>query len=367
MKKRKVADNLYVYSRDNGQEYYVFRGTIGGKRIERSIGPVQSIGLRDAKYQVAAFLTQAPEETATDTFGEILPKALADIFSIRRLKTEEQRTAWRVSLEQHALPTLKDMPVAKISREDVCKALSSVWSTYPAMGQHVRQRLEAVFSWAIVHELRSAANPAVWRGNLELLLPRFSLVSKTQHREAPTMGELRYLTRYCLSHPCPVNGCILLIIATACRMNEAAGAMRSEIVGDVWTIPAARQKVDRNGDLRVPLSSLAKAALSMANGEVFFFEGRTPGKHVASAAFRAKISFHCPRPEGEPRVTTHGIRSTFRDWCATHGIPDAEAEKALGHVWGSSVTRAYYRTDLLEQRRALMQRWADALTNEEEP
>ena len=43
---------------------------------------------------------------------------------------------------------------------------------------------------------------------------------------------------------------------------------------------------------------------------------------------------------------------------------DAEAEKALGHAWGNNVTRAYYRTDLLEQRREVMQRWADVLTAE---
>ena len=57
----------------------------------------------------------------------------------------------------------------------------------------------------------------------------------------------------------------------------------------------------------------------------------------------------------------HGIRSTFRDWCAETGVPDAVAEKRLGHQWGNEVTRAYYRSGLLEERRAVLEKWAAEL------
>jgi hypothetical protein len=61
------------------------------------------------------------------------------------------------------------------------------------------------------------------------------------------------------------------------------------------------------------------------------------------------------------KVTMHGCRSTFRDWCAVNGVDHALAEKALSHKWDSNVTQAYLREDMLEQRRGLMQMWADTI------
>ena len=59
--------------------------------------------------------------------------------------------------------------------------------------------------------------------------------------------------------------------------------------------------------------------------------------------------------------TMHGFRSTFRDWCAENGVPDILAEKSMSHATGNAVVQAYQRSDLLEQRRPVMQAWADAV------
>jgi hypothetical protein len=53
----------------------------------------------------------------------------------------------------------------------------------------------------------------------------------------------------------------------------------------------------------------------------------------------------------------HGMRSVFRDWCATNQINRDLAEKSLMHSTGSEVEQAYQRCDLLELRRDVMQRW----------
>ncbi len=59
-------------------------------------------------------------------------------------------------------------------------------------------------------------------------------------------------------------------------------------------------------------------------------------------------------------VTVHGFRSTFRDWVAeTTNTPREVAEMSLAHKVGSDVERAYARSDLLDRRRALMERWSD--------
>ena len=57
-------------------------------------------------------------------------------------------------------------------------------------------------------------------------------------------------------------------------------------------------------------------------------------------------------------VTVHGFRSTFRDWAAETGQPDAWAEKALAHKNPNQVEAAYKRTVFFEQRRdVLMPAW----------
>ena len=57
----------------------------------------------------------------------------------------------------------------------------------------------------------------------------------------------------------------------------------------------------------------------------------------------------------------HGCRSTFRDWAAENGKSDLLAEKSIMHKTGNNVVVSYQRSDLLEQRRPLMQEWADVL------
>ena len=56
------------------------------------------------------------------------------------------------------------------------------------------------------------------------------------------------------------------------------------------------------------------------------------------------------------RATVHGFRSSFRDWCAETGKPRELAEAALSHVVGG-VEGAYFRSDLFERRRRLMNQW----------
>jgi len=66
-----------------------------------------------------------------------------------------------------------------------------------------------------------------------------------------------------------------------------------------------------------------------------------------------------------PGLTTHGFRSTFRDWCSESAHADRElAEAALSHSFGSKVERAYARSDLFERRQALMESWARFATGQ---
>jgi integrase len=59
------------------------------------------------------------------------------------------------------------------------------------------------------------------------------------------------------------------------------------------------------------------------------------------------------------KVTVHGFRSTFRDWCGNEtNFPREPVEECLGHVIGNATERAYRRSDALEKRRVIMEAWA---------
>ena len=58
-------------------------------------------------------------------------------------------------------------------------------------------------------------------------------------------------------------------------------------------------------------------------------------------------------------VTTHGFRSSFRDWAAERtNHARAVCESALAHSLRDKTEAAYNRTDLFEKRRELMASWA---------
>jgi integrase len=63
-------------------------------------------------------------------------------------------------------------------------------------------------------------------------------------------------------------------------------------------------------------------------------------------------------------ITSHGFRSTFRDWAAERGYPDAVAEAALAHSVSDAVISAYRRTTFFELRKKMMDDWAAFATSE---
>jgi hypothetical protein len=69
---------------------------------------------------------------------------------------------------------------------------------------------------------------------------------------------------------------------------------------------------------------------------------------------------HCRfAPDGRGNLTSHGFRSTFRDWVAERtNFPAEVAEMALTHAVTDKVEAAYRRGDLFQKRRQIMDPWA---------
>jgi integrase len=145
------------------------------------------------------------------------------------------------------------------------------------------------------------------------------------------------------------------LILTSARTGETIGAWIDEIEDEIWTVPAARMKAGT--EHRVPLSAPALAiAEKMRNGrkDGFLFPGGKVGKPLSNMAMLALLE-----RMGRPDLTSHGFRSTFRDWTAEcTDYPREVAEMALAHVIENKVEAAYRRGDLFEKRLLLMAEWA---------
>jgi integrase len=110
---------------------------------------------------------------------------------------------------------------------------------------------------------------------------------------------------------------------------------------------------------RVPLSATALAVLERARqageGSEFLFPNIGRGRPLSNMAMLKMME-----RMGRPELTTHGFRSTFRDWAAEQtAFPSEVAEAALAHAIGDKTEAAYRRGDLFEKRRKLMDAWGE--------
>jgi integrase len=141
-------------------------------------------------------------------------------------------------------------------------------------------------------------------------------------------------------------------ILNASRTGEVLQARRTEVQGNIWTIPGNRMKAGRQH--QVPLCQRSMDLILIAqnqDSESQFIFSRG-GKPLSSMAMLMMVR------RMQSGLTVHGFRSSFRDWVSeeTDHSPEV-AEMALAHTIGNKVEQAYRRGNLLERRRQLMQDW----------
>ena len=277
-------------------------------------------------------------------------------------RNPKHRAQWKMTLSVYAAP-LRDMPVDKISTEDVLAVLKPLWTTKPETASRLRGRIERVLDAARVRGLRQGENPARWRGHLDHLLPKPGKLTRGHH-EAMAIDAVPAFLERLQTRPSIAGKALAFTILTAARSGEVLGARWNEIDLEtaVWTVPAARMKTGKPH--RVPLSSPALAVLremhALRTEEVdLVFPGQKRGRPLSVMAFSMLLR------RMKVEVTAHGFRSSFRDWAAERtSFPHEVAEMALAHAIGSKTEAAYRRGDLFEKRQQLMAAWADFLTEQ---
>lgn len=270
-------------------------------------------------------------------------------------RNEKHRWQWRRTLEIYVYPVFGDVPVQAVDIALVMKVLDPLWRTKTETASRVRGRVETILDWASVRGYRSGENPARWRGHLQRALPARSRIQKVQHHKALPYAELPDFMKRLGRNDSISARALEFTILTASRTSEVLYARWSEInrIDGIWTIPAERMKAGR--EHRVPLGPRAHDIISQLDDLGICTEWVFPAKEGKPLSSQAMLEL---LKGMKTDATTHGFRSTFRDWAAEETIHAREvAETALAHIVGDKSERAYQRGDLFEKRRLLMEDW----------
>jgi integrase len=298
---------------------------------------------RDSRAALAA------AEAKKLTFRQVAEQHMAAHRSTRPAENDRQ---WRQTLAQFAYPKLGELPVAAIEVEPVRAALAPIWETKTETATRLRSRIEAVLDAAKVRGLRTGDNPARWKGNLDKLLPEPGKIAKVvnhaalPYRDVPTlMTKLEAFG----DHPPAVGLRFLILTATRTAETRLATWGEVDLAAKLWMIPGDRMKVGK--PFVVPLSDAAIELLGHGPGTGLVFDfGHKAMLRLLETTW--------------PDVTVHGMRSSFRDWAAEcTRYPREVIELSLAHVVAGKTEKSYWRSDLLEKRRALMDDWAAHCTS----
>ena len=361
------GNTLYLRVAPGGSKQWVQRLTIHGKRRDIGLGGCSWVTLaeaRDAAYANRRMARRGGDPLAVKrqpkvpTFREAAQRTFEALRP--RWRSEKVAVNWMQKLERHAMARLGAIPVDQIGREHVLAVLTPIWTTKPETGRKVRQNIRATLKWCQAHGFVqfNAAGEAI-----DGALPRMPAV-KAHFRALPYAEIPEALDIVQASGASRVAKLALkFLIFTAVRSGEVRGAVWPEIRGDVWKVPRERMKA--GAEHRVPLSAPALEVLEQAralndSSALIFPSPIRRGRELSNMTLTKVL-----RDTGlAERATVHGFRSSFRDWCADTGKAREVAEAALAHTVGG-VEGAYFRSDLFERRRRLMDAWAAYLTGTE--
>lgn len=355
---------LWLVKRPDGGGKWVLRYTIHGRRREMGLGGLPDVTLRQARERAAgqrALVVEGKDpikvrEAAARAASRVdtsLRRVAEEAFEARKaeLKGDGKAGRWFSPLELHVLPKLGRTPVGEIDQRDIRDVLLPLWHIKADTARKAMNRLGIVLRHA------AAMGLAV---DLQATEKAKALLGKSRHQmeHVPAMPWREVPAFYAsLEEPTITHLALRLLILTGARSGPLRFLRPEQIEENVWTIPGEAMKgiKGRTADFRIPLSHEAQKIICLAlpfQRDGYLFPSMRKG--VISDATMSRLMERRGMKE-----RPHGFRSSLRVWLAeATEAPHEVAETVLAHVVGSSVSRAYQRSDHLDQRRALLERWA---------
>ncbi|WP_353175702.1 integrase arm-type DNA-binding domain-containing protein [Salinisphaera sp. T5B8] len=365
-----VAGLLLQVSK-SGARSWILRATVGSRRRDIGLGGFPDVTLAQAREK--ARVTRGKIDQGFDPIEErkaakvalraSQAKRLSFAEAARRkheaiapeFRNARSRANWLSSLELYAVPVVGDMEVADVEMSHVLSVIEPIWRDKTHTANRVRQRMEAVFDWAIARKYRETANPAAWKGNLAEVLPKPTKISTVKHHRALPWQEIPEFMRRLRKRTGMSARALEFAILTAARSGEVRFATWNEIDLDaaLWVVPGQRTK---NGKAhRVPLSKEVVALLRTLPR----FENEDTVFTASRGGSLSDMSLSSLTRKMDVDAVPHGFRSSFKDWARNcTDASDEVSELALAHVNSDSTRAAYARDELLEQRSIMMEQWA---------
>ncbi len=359
---------LWLHKRPDGGGQWFLRVTIHGRRREMGLGSALDVSLKEAREQAEKWRKVVRQDKDPIKERERLRREAArerHTLAVVAEKTFEARKAelkgdgkagrWFTPLELHVLPRIGRVPVEEIDQNDIRQVLAPIWHTKADTARKAMNRLGIVLRYAAAMGLDV---------DLQATDKAKALLGKTRHvvKNVPSLPWKDVPAFYeSLGDGTVTQLALRLLILTGLRSRPVRFANLNDIDGDTWTVPAEHMKSlkGKAEDFRVPLSDEALAVIEQA--KPFARDGYLFPNVRRGVLSDATMSRYMERQGMEARP--HGFRTSLRTWLAeTTDAPHEIAETVLAHAAGTAVTKAYRRTDFLEQRRPLMQRWADQVT-----
>ena len=381
------GDGLHLIVSATGMRTWEFRYSFGGKRRYMGLGSIDKWTLATARDHARELQKkvrrgvdpieerrqgrkEATASTELPTFRQCAETVIAK--GRRVWESERHAVQWEQSLEKHVYPVIGPKPIRDITVKDVLMVLEPIWTEIPETASRIRNRIKIIIEWAIAMDYRSedVANPALWNNRLKVLLgsPKMAASKKRTKLNQPEnfralpVEEAPKFVCWLQSQTSIAAAALEFTILNANRGINAREARWDEIDFDnkLWTIPASKMK--NRKEHKVPLSDrsieilLRQKANNYQQSDYVF-----PGSRGHAMSDNTMRKF-LERNGYVGTLTTHGFRTTFRQWCAKQKTRFSwnAAEIALAHTIGG-VAGIYQRDDLLDERREIADAWSDYL------
>lgn len=381
-KARKLTDSagLYLEVRPEGGKWWRLRYRFEGREQLLSLGTYPDVSLSEAR----AKRDEIRKLLATGVDPSLARKAaksarageVANNFeAIAREWYAVKRDDWSASygekiiarFDADVFPYIGRRPVSEVTPPELLDMLRRIERRGVIETAHrARENCSQVFRYAVATG-RATSDPA--RDLKDALktpvVKHFPAITKPER-----LADLLRASAGYAGTPV-VRTALLLAPMLLLRPGELRHAQWAEFDLDAatWMVPAARMKREKAGKLQgaphvVPLPAQAVKALRdlepLTGRNAYVFRGerhhdRPMSENTVNAALRA-MGF------AAEEVTGHGFRATARTMMVERlGVDESVIEAQLAHSVKDSLGRAYNRTEFIEQRRAMMQTWADYL------
>jgi len=348
---------MYLFCAPTGSKLWRLAYRVNGKAQTATFGPYPEVSLAEARSKRDAFKRDLRNGTLPTkrTRSIALSDAITQYWDGRMDLSESYRSNAKRGLEMH-LTKLLDTQVSDIAREMLLDELRRMDAKkLYVYVRKVRRWAGQVFDWCQDHGYMQT-NPA------RDIRPQTFSTAPVEHFAALELSEVpEFMARLSMESDLQsVLACKLLAL-TWVRTNELRMMEWSEIDGDLWRIPAGKMK--RRRDHVVPLSRQSVDILEQ-------LKQRAGGCYVFSHPYRSdrpmsenSILYLLYRIGYKGRLTGHGFRTIGSTWANENGFNADAIERQLAHVPGD-VRSVYNRAEYLDERRRMLEAWADWLMPE---